>query len=141
MAEAPHTLCRVIPAPSFMCSHAGAFLVRHGWSRILSEPRPRSQDETLGEVILQDTLCELYLKMSPPLHVSASFPNQWRYFHGDSRAHQPPGRLHCRLHRGRAARREPHPIGTVPLAPGEPGTGVRYTHSGTRRHTHTHSMY
>lgn len=35
-----------------MClyAEAGAFLVRHRGSRVLSEPWPRSEDETLGEV-------------------------------------------------------------------------------------------
>lgn len=33
-----------------LCAEAGAFLVRHRRSRVLSQPRPRSQDETLGEV-------------------------------------------------------------------------------------------
>lgn len=58
-----------------LCSEAGAFLVRHRRSRILSEPRSRSQDETLGTVNLHLdklgdilALCQLYRKISSFLH-------------------------------------------------------------------------
>ena len=125
-------------------AEAGAFLVRHRRSRILSEPRPRPQDEALGEVnpslwsVLRIYWCFCQLRrLKRAFSASPSF--QWRHFHVDSRAHPPPWRLHRRLHRGGAARREPHPLGAVPLAPGEPGTGVRHTQPGTHTHTHTHT--
>lgn len=43
----PHCHSRCIYA---LYSEAGEFLVRHWRSRILSKPRPRTQDETLGAV-------------------------------------------------------------------------------------------
>lgn len=51
------TLTRCVPV---LFSEAGEFLVRHGRSRILSEPRSGPQDETLGSVSIDIVaLCNL----------------------------------------------------------------------------------
>lgn len=68
------------------------------------------------------------------------FSAQWRRFHGDRRARQPPGRLHGGVHRGGAARREPHPLAIVPLTPGEPGAGVGRIQPGTRTPLHARTQ-
>lgn len=126
-----------------LCAEAGAFLVRHRRSWILSEPRPRSQDETLGEVNLHlNRLWDIVGTVSAvpsnllPLMLWTAFPIQRWHFYGNSWAHPSPWWLHRRLHRWSAARREPHPLCFVPLAPGEPGTGVGHTQPGTYTHTY-----